>query len=95
MRSGSRPQDLFSFVAASLRPTGMLRSIPLLTATLLLSLLLLSCSPQRRVVIRHDGDTQVLMTEAETIREALSEANVGLGPLDEVEPPIWSEIDRT
>jgi Tol biopolymer transport system component len=35
------------------------------------------------------------MTEAQTVREALAEAEVGLGPLDEVEPPIWSEIDRS
>ena len=95
MRSGSRPQDLFSCLAAHLRPTGKLRPVPLLAVALLLSLLLISCSPQRRVVIRHDGETQVLMTEAQTVREALDEAEVGLGPLDEVEPPIWSEIDRS
>ncbi len=95
MRAGSRGQDLFLFMAASLRPTGKLRPTPLLFVILLLSLTLLSCSPQRRVVIRHDGETRVLMTEAETVREVLAQVGVDLGPLDEVEPPIWSEIDRS
>jgi hypothetical protein len=95
MGTGSRRQDLFSLVVASPCLARQLRLALLLFMMLLFSLALFSCEPQRRVVIRHDGETRVLMTEAKTVREVLAQAEVGLGPLDEVEPPIWSEIDRS
>jgi hypothetical protein len=92
MKRGSRRRSVCSLARALPLAAGQLSLV-------LLALFLLAaasgCEPQRRVVVKHDGETRVLMTAARTVREALGEAGIGLGPLDEVDPPIWSEIDRS
>ena len=46
----------------------------------------------RQVAVRADGRETVLNTEALTVREALAEAGVSIGPDDRVEPDLWVEI---
>ncbi len=62
---------------------------------LLLILLLTACRPGLRshqVHIRADGQDIDLTTSALTVREALSEAGVAVGPDDLVRPDLWVQI---
>jgi len=56
--------------------------------------LLVACSQPKGVIIRADGKSQVVETEAQTVREVLEEAGVSLGGLDRVEPDLWESAER-
>lgn len=61
---------------------------------LLAVMLLFACQPQPvQVFIEVDGGRQSLTTRASTVRAALAEANVTLGPLDRVNPDLYSELE--
>lgn len=71
-------------------PTGLLLSL------LLTLLLTTACEIQRSqatVFIEVDGTRQTLRTEAGTVREALAEIEVELGPLDRVEPDLYVGLE--
>jgi hypothetical protein len=46
-----------------------------------------------QVFIDVDGRKQALTTEAKTVREALSQAEVELGPLDRVAPDLYTQLE--
>ncbi len=46
----------------------------------------------RQVAVRVDGKEMTLRTEALTVREALAEVGVSIGPDDRVEPDLWVEV---
>lgn len=48
----------------------------------------------RTVTIEVDGRSQTITTAASTVREALAEAGVTLGELDEVEPPPFTPLEN-
>jgi len=53
-----------------------------------------ACQTQpTQIFIDVDGGRQSLTTEAETVRNALDEANVVLGPLDKVSPDLYVELE--
>ncbi len=60
----------------------------------LLMVLLVACSHSKGVTIRMDGRSQTVETEAETVRQVLSEAEVALGDLDRVEPDLWESVQE-
>jgi Tol biopolymer transport system component len=60
----------------------------------LLFLAFTACSVSKNVTIEVDGKSQVVETEAETVRQVLSEAQVTLGDLDRVEPDLWEGVQE-
>jgi len=69
--------------------------LALFCALLLSFLLLFACAPQKRIVIQADGTSRVLASNAATVRQALDEAGIRLGPLDRVEPDLWVPTERS
>jgi hypothetical protein len=57
-------------------------------------LLLSACSTpaQKPITLEVDGKVYSFSTQALTVREALAEAGVKLGPYDRVEPDLWVEV---
>ncbi len=60
----------------------------------LLLLVVAACSVPKNVTIEVDGKSQVVETEAETVRQVLSEAEVALGDLDRVGPDLWEGVQE-
>ncbi|MFQ5887055.1 MAG: G5 domain-containing protein, partial [Anaerolineae bacterium] len=60
----------------------------------LLLLVLAACSVPKSVTIEVDGKSRVVETEAETVRQVLSEAEVALGDLDRVGPDLWESVQE-
>ncbi len=50
-------------------------------------------TPPNQIFIEVDGGRQALTTEAITVREALAEAKVELGPLDRVKPDLYAQLE--
>ncbi len=46
-----------------------------------------------QIFIEVDGSRQTLITGAETVRDALAEANINLGPLDRVKPDLYVQLE--
>lgn len=66
----------------------------LLFGLLVITLLVAACQTQPyQVFIEVDGGRQALTTEAKTVREVLTEANVELGPLDRVNPDLYAQLE--
>lgn len=61
---------------------------------LLFLLALAACSAPKNVTIEVDGEGRVVETEAETVRQVLSEAGVALEDLDRVEPDLWESVQE-
>lgn len=60
---------------------------------LLVMLLLVACRPvANQVFIEIDGNRKTLTTEATSVRAALDEAKITLGPLDRVSPDLYAEL---
>lgn len=60
----------------------------------LLAILSVACQTQpNQVFIEVDGGRQALTTQAATVREALAEAKVELGPLDRVKPDLYTQLE--
>ncbi|MCL4296386.1 MAG: G5 domain-containing protein [Anaerolineae bacterium] len=60
----------------------------------LLAILSVACQTQpNQVFIEVDGGRQALTSQAATVREALAEANVELGPLDRVKPDLYTQLE--
>lgn len=56
--------------------------------------LLAACQTQpNQVFIEVDGSRQSLTTEAATVRQALEEASIELGPLDRVKPDLYVQLE--
>lgn len=55
---------------------------------------LVACSQPKAVIIRADGKSRVVETEAQTVREVVEEAGVVLGELDRVEPDLWEGVQH-
>ncbi|MCB0164869.1 MAG: G5 domain-containing protein [Anaerolineae bacterium] len=52
-----------------------------------------ACQPQpKQVSIEADGTTKRITTEVTTVRDALDEAKIELGPLDRVNPDLYTEL---
>lgn len=62
-------------------------------AVSLLLLVVAACSVPKNVTIEADGKSRVVETEARTVRQVLSEAEVALGDLDRVEPDLWEKVE--
>ena len=61
---------------------------------LIIILLAVACQTQpNQVFIEVDGSRQALTTEAGTVREALAEAKIILGPLDRVNPDLYAQLE--
>ncbi|MBI1881885.1 MAG: G5 domain-containing protein, partial [Chloroflexi bacterium] len=55
---------------------------------------IVACQTQpNQVFIEVDGGRQALTTQAATVREALAEAQVELGPLDSVKPDLYAQLE--
>ncbi len=65
----------------------------LLLSIISLSLLIACQSQPTQIFIEVDGGRQALTTEAATVREALAEAKITLGPLDRVNPDLYSQLE--
>ncbi len=66
----------------------------LLIGLLIATVLTAACQTQpNQVFIEVDGGRQALTTESATVREALSEAKIELGPLDRVNPDLYVELE--
>ena len=63
-------------------------------AVSLLLLVVAACSVPKNVTIEVDGKSRVVETEAETVRQVISEAGVALGDLDRVEPDLWEMVEE-
>lgn len=63
-------------------------------AVSLLLLVLAACSAPKNVTIEVEGTSQIVETEAETVRQVLSEVEVALGDLDRVEPDLWESVQE-
>jgi len=63
-------------------------------AVSLLLLLVAACSVPKSVTIEVEGKSRVVETEAERVRQVLSEAEVALGDLDRVEPDLWESVQE-
>jgi len=63
-------------------------------AVSLLLLVLAACNVPKNVTIEVEGTSQIVETEAETVRQVLSEAEVTLGDLDRVEPDLWESVQE-
>lgn len=60
----------------------------------LLTVLSVACQTQpNQIFIEVDGGRQALTTQAATVREALAEAKVELGPLDRVKPDLYTQLE--
>ncbi len=59
----------------------------------LLLLVVAACSVPKKITIEVEGTSQVVETEAEVVRQVLSEAEVALGELDRVEPDLWEKVE--
>jgi WD40 repeat protein len=82
--SSNRQYNLFSL-------TGRCRFLVGLVAT---TVLIAACQPQpTQIFIEVNGGRQALTTEATTVREALQEAKIDLGPLDRVRPDLYAELE--
>jgi hypothetical protein len=58
-------------------------------------LFIVACQTQpNQVFIEVDGSRQALTTEAGTVREALAEAKIILGPLDRVKPDLYAQLEQ-
>ncbi len=65
-----------------------------LVAWLLALALLSACQTSpNQVFIEVDGGRQLLTTQVITVREALAEAKVELGPLDRVKPDLYAQLE--
>ncbi len=54
----------------------------------------IACQTQpHQIFIEADGRRQALTTEATTVREALAEAKVNLGPVDRVKPDLYTRLE--
>ncbi|MFQ6000307.1 MAG: G5 domain-containing protein, partial [Anaerolineae bacterium] len=60
----------------------------------LLLLVVAACSVPKSVTIEVDAKSQVVETEAETVRQVLNEAEVVLGDLDRVKPDLWESVQE-
>ena len=61
---------------------------------LIAALLTAACQTQpNQIYIEVDGGRQTLTTEATTVREALAEAKIALGPLDRVNPDLYVQLE--
>lgn len=68
------------------------KSIYILLLLLLIGLAA-ACQPQpQQVSIEADGTTKRITTEVATVRDALNEAKIELGPLDRVNPDLYTEL---
>ena len=77
---------------ANLEPMGRWK---LLVGFLIIIVLAAACQTQpNQVFIEVDGGRQGLTTEAGTVREALAEAKVVLGPLDRVKPDLYAQLEQ-
>ncbi len=66
----------------------------LLAGFWLVAISIAACQTQpNQVFIEVDGGRQALTTEATTVREALAEAKVKLGPLDRVKPDLYAQLE--
>jgi Tol biopolymer transport system component len=53
-----------------------------------------ACQPQpSQVFIEVDGGRQTLVTEAGTVRQALAEAKITVGPQDRVKPDLYAQLE--
>lgn len=65
-----------------------------LTWLWLLIVSMVACQTQpNQVFIEVDGGRQALTSEAATVREALAEAQIELGPLDRVKPDLYTQLE--
>ena len=56
--------------------------------------LVAACQPQpNQIFIEVDGRRQSLTTESETVRQAVDEAQIRLGPLDRVSPDLYVSLE--
>ncbi len=62
---------------------------------LIIILFTVACQTQpNQIFIEVDGSRQALTTEADTVREALAEAKIVLGPLDRVKPDLYAQLEQ-
>ena len=78
-------------LAAKFKPMGRWTA---LIGFLLIATLTAACQAQpNQIFIEVDGGRQALTTEASTVRAALAEAKITLGPLDVVKPDLYAELE--
>ncbi len=66
----------------------------LLIGFLMITIVVAACQSQpNQVFIEVDDGRQGLTTEAATVREALAEAKIALGPLDRVKPDLYAQLE--
>ncbi len=66
-----------------------------LLISFLLIAVLAACQTQpNQIFIEVDGGRQALTTQAGTVREALTEAKITLGPLDRVKPDLYAQLEQ-
>ena len=66
----------------------------LLIGFLMIAIVVAACQSQpNQVFIEVDDGRQGLTSEAATVREALAEAKIALGPLDKVEPDLYAQLE--
>lgn len=70
-------------------------NVSLLLFFLVLVLVSIGCSANKRVVLLLDGERRVIETQAPTVGEVLRQQNITLGDQDRVEPPDYTPIERT
>ncbi len=61
----------------------------------LLAVVAIGCSSNKRVVVLVDNERRVIETQATTVGEVLRQQNIVLGEQDRVEPPDYTPIERT
>jgi len=62
---------------------------------LIIILLTVACQTQpNQIFIEVDDSRQALTTEAATVREALAEAKITLGPLDRAKPDLYAQLEQ-
>jgi Tol biopolymer transport system component len=65
-----------------------------LVGFLLAAWMMVACqTPPNQIFIEVDGGRQALTTSVTTVREALAEAKIELGPLDRVKPDLYAQLE--
>ncbi len=77
-------------LATKFRPMGRWTA---LIGFLLIAMLAACQSQPNQIFIEVDGGRQGLTTQADTVREALAEAKIVLGPLDRVKPDLYAQLE--
>ncbi len=71
-----------------------IKYLNLFSGLLVTLIFIAACQTQpNQIFINVDGARQTLTTEAATVRDALTEAKVALGPLDRVEPDLYVQLE--